>query len=178
MVAVNQFAVQHSLITPVALAVGETPPAKIGKQRWMVMLSGVALVDLKGALANDWLRETAVIDLDLRPTLQRMILRHSIPEPAGNAHFAALQIEDLAPFASPSAVFNQPQSGQAGYAVDAWKPLLTTETDGVTGQTLPRIFRGLNVDLAVRNRGAVIHRVGYSVTLIGRIVFPKAPIFL
>lgn len=177
MIEINQFAVQHSLITPVALALGEPPPTKIANQKWMVLLSGVALIDLKGTLVNDWLRDSVRIQIDIRPTLQRMILRHSIPEPPGNAHTPGLQVDDSVPFAGLSSVLDPLPSGRGGYAVDAWKPaLISTEINAFTGASIPRFFLGIQANLAALNKDTVIHRVSYHMTLVGKIVFAKTQV--
>ena len=45
---INTFAGQNWLITPAALALHEAPPRDIHAQKWLLTLSGVAMVDLKG----------------------------------------------------------------------------------------------------------------------------------
>lgn len=55
---IDTFAGQNSLITPAALAVNEGKPGNIHGQKWLLVLSGVALVNLKGRSESQWLHET------------------------------------------------------------------------------------------------------------------------
>jgi hypothetical protein len=63
-----------------------------------------------------------------------------------------------------NSIFDQDQSVNAGYAVDAYRPIFTTR------DTFTQIFSSLEVDLAVRDTDAFIFRVGYHLTLTGRVV--------
>ncbi|HEY6365233.1 MAG TPA: hypothetical protein VI585_10645 [Candidatus Binatia bacterium] len=58
---IDTFAGQNWLITPAALAVNEAPPQSISNQRWLLVLSGVAIADLQGNSEAQWLHETLVI---------------------------------------------------------------------------------------------------------------------
>ena len=44
-------------------------------------------------------------------------------------------------------------------------------TDAVTQAPLARLFAGIQVDLAVMGTDTLLHRVSYSITLVGQIVF-------
>ena len=57
----DQFAGQNWLITPAALAVNEAQPSSISDQKWLLVLTGVGLVDLQGNNVNDWRRENLSI---------------------------------------------------------------------------------------------------------------------
>jgi hypothetical protein len=57
----DEFAGQNWLITPSALAVNEAQPSSIGDQKWLLVLTGVGLVDLQGNNVNDWRRESLSI---------------------------------------------------------------------------------------------------------------------
>ena len=46
----------------------------------------------------------------------------------------------------------------------------------MTGQPVNNLFNGVNVDLAVRDTDAWLYRIGYNITLLGKIVF-VAPSF-
>jgi hypothetical protein len=54
----DQFAGQNWLITPAALAVGESPPKTILGQKWLLVLSGVVVTNLQGNSNAAWLKET------------------------------------------------------------------------------------------------------------------------
>jgi hypothetical protein len=57
--------------------------------------------------------------------------------------------------------------------VSKWRPaLFGSGTDILSQQPVNNLFSGINVDLAVRDSDALIHGVGYHITLLGKIVFP------
>ena len=53
MIEVTSFAGQNWLITPAARAVNEAPPNSISDQAWLLVLSGVAIVNLEAKTADD-----------------------------------------------------------------------------------------------------------------------------
>ncbi|WGZ94433.1 MAG: hypothetical protein QJT81_00135 [Candidatus Thiothrix putei] len=57
-----------------------------------------------------------------------------------------------------------------GYAVDACSPLLVERYQW--GETTPirNVFEGLEVHVAVRDTDACLYKVGFQVTLVGRII--------
>jgi hypothetical protein len=180
----TEFASQNWLITPAAAAVGETPPANIHDQRWLLVLSGVVIADLKGDNSGGWNRETVSFMPDMAgpddPSatsgpLNWAISHYSIPKPAGSPgtqYLIRFSVEEWSPFVSLSAIFNQGQSINSGHAVDAWRPNhFGSGTDVLTGRPVSNLFSGVNVDLAVRDNDAWLFRLGYNVTLIGKIVF-------
>jgi hypothetical protein len=73
-------------------------------------------------------------------------------------------VEQWAPYSTINSIYDEHESVDAGYAVDAFRPIFTTR--GVFN----RIFDSLEVDLAVRDTDAFIYRVGYYLTLVGTIV--------
>jgi hypothetical protein len=62
---IDTFAGQNWLITPAALALHDAPPQNIHDQKWLLTLSGVALVGLRGNSEAEWLRDTLI----LQPTV-------------------------------------------------------------------------------------------------------------
>jgi hypothetical protein len=81
-------------------------------------------------------------------------------------------VEQWSPFASLSSIFDQDASDNAGFAVDVWRPTPFGQVqDVLTGQLVGNIFNGIDVDVAVRDSDAWIYRVGYNITLLGKIVF-------
>jgi hypothetical protein len=172
MIEVNSFGGQSWLITPAARAVNEAQP-RINEQKWLLVLSGVGIVSLRGT--SNWLRETAHILPDMRVPLDYAINRFSIPRPPGaeaTDYDVGFQLEQWAPFASISSIFDQDQSVNAGFAVDAWRHSpFATGTDAFSGQSVGCIFDGIIVNVAVRDSDAWLYRVGYNITLLGQIVF-------
>ena len=67
---------------------------------------------------------------------------------------------------------NQHESINSGFAADLWRPNpFMTKSDAFSGVSLERLFSGIQVDVAVRDSDAWIHRVSYQITLLGKIVF-------
>ncbi len=95
----SSFAGQNWLITPAALAVNETTPSSVTDQKWLLVLSGVANIDLKGN-GSRWLRETFRIIPDIFAPMNHAINHHNIPTPPGyNLRF---QVEQWVPYSAPS----------------------------------------------------------------------------
>jgi hypothetical protein len=185
----TDFAGQNWLITPVARAVGEPAPASIHDQKWLLVLSGVVHADLKGDNSGQWNHQTVSFIPDMAgpddPSatsgpLNWAIRHYAIPRPAGSAgaqYVIRFSIEEGAPFVSLSAIFNEGQSMNSGFAVDAWRSHhFGSGTDVLTNRPVNNLFAGINVDLAVRDSDAWLYRLDYNITLIGKIVF-VAPVF-
>jgi hypothetical protein len=171
MIEVTEFGVQNWLITPAARAVGEAAPASIGGQKWLLVLSGVAIVNMKGSTAADWLRDTVHISPNLNGPLDYAIDHFSIPRPGAPEYGFGFQVEQWSPFAAISSIFDENQSVNAGFAVDKWGLApLGTRYDLSDGKKIG-IFEGITVDVGVRDSDAWLYRVGYNITLFGRIVF-------
>ena len=180
----SNFAGQNWLITPAAQAVNEPPPANIYHQKWLLVLSGVVIANFQGNSTSQWLDETVTIlpDMGSNPAsgpLNWAIGQYGIPRPPGNVLYnTVFSVDEWAPFASLSSVYDQAQSIDAGYAVDDWRPThFESGTDVITNTAVGNIFTGIDVDLAVRDTDAHIYRVGYNITLRGRIVFTANTIF-
>jgi hypothetical protein len=175
---VGRFEGPHWTITPTPLAIGEQPPANISEQRWTVVLTGVGIVDLSGTTSVDWRRETLLMLPSLADPMNFAIARYGIPKPPGpegGVYQTHIQADHWAPFAGLSSVFDRHESIDAGYAVDRWRAQdFATGIDFFTGQRFGNIWAGFLVDVAVRDSDAVIHRVNYHLTLIGRIRFRRA----
>ena len=159
---------QNWMITPAALAVDERRPANIGEQHWLLVLSGVCIVDLHGNNPDDWRRETITIWPDVDTPIESLISRHSIRVPAGMV--PAFNVDQWVPFAATSSIFAK-DTNDEGFAVDVWRPThFGTGTDA-DGNDVTQVFTGIDVDVAVRNNRAILHRVSFHIDLIGRIVF-------
>ena len=177
MKVLTNFAGQNWLITPAALAVGENPPANVHDQKFLLVLSGVVIADLEGNSASQWLHETLSFLPDMAGPqnsgpLNWAINRFGIPRPPGQNFSVGFSLEGWAPFASLSSIFNQDQSINSGFAVDVWRPThFSAGIDAFTHSPVGNVFAGINVDVAVRDTDAWIFRVGYNITLLGKIVF-------
>ncbi|HST55503.1 MAG TPA: hypothetical protein VLJ42_06370 [Solirubrobacteraceae bacterium] len=175
---IDSFAGQNWLITPAALALNEAPPADVHAQKWLLTLSGVAYADVEGNSDGSWRRETLLLEPTVIDPMHYAIAHHSIPEPPGSEgaqYSLAFEVEQLAPFASISSVFDAHESIDAGFAVDSWRPNhWGSGIDVFTHQYAGTLFSGLKVDVAVRDGDAWLYRVGYNIALLGKIVFLTA----
>jgi hypothetical protein len=177
MKVLTNFAGQNWLITPAAPAVGEPAPATIHDQRFLLVLSGVVIADLEGNSGSAWLHETVSFLPDMAGPqnsgpLNWAIGRFGIPRPTDPNVRVAFSLEEWAPFASLGSIFNQNQSINSGFAVDTWRPThFDAGTNALTHAPVGNIFTGLNVDVAVRDTDAWLYRLGYNITLVGKIVF-------
>jgi hypothetical protein len=172
-IPVISFAGQNWLITPAALAVNEAKPANISEQKWLLVLTGVCIINLQGASANDWRRENLIIFPDMQGPLQFAVNKFSIPKPPNPNVFLALDLEEWAPFAAISSVLDKTTSSgvDAGFAVDAWRHAPFFSGTDAVGKPVAKGFQGISVDVAVRNNKATLHRVSYNITLLGKIAF-------
>jgi hypothetical protein len=175
---------QNSIITPAALAFGEQPPASIQDQKWLLVLTGVVTANLKGSSTSQWLNTNVSFLPDMAgPSnsgpLNWAIANYGIPKPPGQDYTIAFALDEWAPFVALSAIFDQDQSIDAGFAVNVWRPNhFATGFDVLTHAPLGNIFTGVNVDVGVRDSDAWILSFSYNITLRGRIVFPVTAIIV
>jgi hypothetical protein len=168
---------QNWLITPTALALKEPPPASISDQNFLLVLAGVCDLNLKGNQPHDWNRETAEIIPDYVSPLNYAIQRFGIPVPTvrGRSVSPMFQLEQWAPFATVSSVWDQ-GSADFGVAVDVWRPSPFRNFDGsfitdYAGNPITQPFTGIRVDVGVRNDQSILYRLSYNITLSGSIRF-------
>ena len=177
MMDVTDLGGQDWLIMPAARAVNEAAPANISRQRWLLVMSGVAVVNMQGKTSDDWLRDEIHILPDMRGPLDFAINRYGIPRPQGTEglnYEVGFQLRQWSPFAGLSSAFDQDQSVNAGFAVDSWRPSpFTFGTDAFSGRQVNGLFTGIIVSAAARDSDAWPYRVGYKITLTGRIVFTQ-----
>ena len=168
---------QNWVITPAALALNEPPPASISSQMFFLILAGVCSLGLKGNRAHDWRRETAEIIPDYFTPLNHAIAQFGIPVPRVQNRSVSpmFQLELWAPFAAVSSVWDR-GSTDIGVAVDVWRPSPFRNDDGTfvtdfAGNPITQPFRGIRVDVAVRNDQSILYRLSYNITLLGSIQF-------
>ncbi len=170
MITPSSFAGQNWLVVPVETAVSQTPPRSVRDQRFMIVLSGVANIDLQGN-SSQWLRETVLLQPNLFPALDHLVQQYAVPLPTVG-HRLWFQVEQWVPHATPSSTFNKSHSVNSGFAVDLWRPnRFATDTDAETGAALDKLFNGIQVDVAVSDSDAFFYRLSYHITLVGRIRF-------
>jgi hypothetical protein len=183
-VYLDNFSGQNWLITPAALAVGESPPRTILDQKWLLVLSGVVEANLQGDSNATWLYQTVSflpgrsvslgLEVDEGP-LNYAIDHYSIPRPSLDPkdYYIVFSVENWAPFACLSSIFDQNESINAGYAVNVWRPrhFATALKYPQTSEPINNIFTGINVDVGVRDNDAFILKLSYNITLLGTIAF-------
>jgi len=177
MIEVTDFGGQDWLIMPAARAVNEVVPANISRQRWLLVLSGVVTVNLPGQAPGDWPRNGIRIRPDMRGPLDFAIDRYGIPRPDGTGgldYEVGFQLRQWSPFTGLSSTFDQDQSVNGGCTVDGWRPSpFASGPDAFSGRQVNGLFTGIVVSAAARDSGAWPYRLGYTITLTGRIVFTQ-----
>jgi hypothetical protein len=112
-------------------------------------------VGFRGTSTQAWRRDQVSVELDLAPSINR--LRPLSPGP--NSYWA-FRMDQWAPVASLNSVYDAGASNNAGYAVDAF----------AVRQPAPDTSVTLELLLAVRDVDAFIFRIGFHVSLTGRLV--------
>jgi hypothetical protein len=170
-IQITNFAGQNWTITPEALAVNEPPPASISAQKFLLVLTGVAIVNLTGNIT-----ETVTLLPDIASPLNYAVNRYGIPRPAGLNIAPAFNLEQWAPFAAVSSTqVGELDAAIFQFAVNDWRPTHFLHTVDVHGQHVDAVYTGVDVDVAVLATGATLGRLSYHITLLGRIVFLFEP---
>jgi hypothetical protein len=175
MIEVTSFDGQNWLIMPAGRGVSQAAPTP-ADQEFLMVLSGVALVNLPGLAVDDWHRDTASIVPDIGGALDSAIDLYGVPRPAGTEgtqYTTGFQLVNWAPFAGLGSVFAPHGTPDVGFAVDTWRPLPFTTANNLAGQPVSQLFAGIAVDVAARDTAAILYRVGFQITLLGRIRFLK-----
>ena len=159
---------------PAALAVNETPPG-IHDQRFLITLTGVLLGGLKGNSSQEWLKKTVPVYPDDQADAWRSVIyRYQLPLPPGREtsdYYLGFQVDRFSVFAALNSVYHANRAVNAGFAVDRWRVRpYANAVDAFTGQQRS-VYQGVELDLAVCNPDAILYRVGYQITLLGRVVF-------
>jgi len=168
MMDVTDFGGQNWLIMPAARAVNEAAPANISRQRWLLVISGVTVINMQGRTSDDWLRDDIHILPDMRGPLDSAINQYGIPRPQGTEglnYEVGFQLRQWSPFAGLSSTFDQDQSVNAGFAVDGWRPSpFTFGIDAFSG----RQVNGQQVDtIQVTPHQEFIHKTPLTVQQLG-----------
>jgi hypothetical protein len=168
---------EDAMITPAGLAFRDPDkPTSLADQDWLIHFSGVGIVDLQGNNSNDWRRETLFFFPNVTSLLQWAIGFYHIPVPTSSIGHVVAQIQVLeqmvASYAAISSAFEKSSGGSDfGFAVDRWWTNDFATGRDPNGNAVPDLFTGINIDLAVRNTNAVIHRVSFQINIKGKIAF-------
>lgn len=138
----------------------DAPPRSASEQKWVMILSGVAGVDFHSRRTSDWHRDSFHLSPDTKPAIEWTGVR------AQPGRKLAFQVEQWAPYATLNAIVDKGSAVNLGFAVDSYKLIFGT----VGVERIPKIFGGLEVQAAVRDDSAILHRIGYQITLVGSLV--------
>jgi len=130
MPTITSYAGQNWLITPVALAENEAKPNSISDQKWLLLLTGVAVVNLAGG-DEVYNAETITIFPDVNSPLNWAIAKWAIPVPkvSNGGVSPVFSLEEWAPFAAVSSQVDAHGGGTVfGFGVDAWRPTPFNQT--------------------------------------------------
>jgi hypothetical protein len=108
-----------------------------------------------GTSESNWRGERLGLALDLRPSINRL----NPPAPSAGRHWG-FDIDQWAPIASLNSIYNAGVSNYAGSSVNTFAIRQPTPDDFVT----------LEMDVAVRDTDGYLYRIGFYVTLVGRLV--------
>jgi hypothetical protein len=136
---------ENWLITPAALAFAERPPASILDQKWLLVLTGIAIEIspgetppletpplqgatplLQGATQLGWTTANFSFIPDVARPLNFAISKYGIPRPAPSTYDIGFAVDHLASFVSLSAIWDHTPgdspgpSIDTGYAVNSW----------------------------------------------------------
>lgn len=109
----------------------------------------------RGVTSEIWRTEIFIIELDLQQSIDRLIP----PGPVAPGTWA-FTMEQWAPIAALSSIYNNQNSYNAGSAVNNF---------GVS-QATPSALVDVEVHVAVRDSDEILYKIGYYVTLVGRLV--------
>jgi hypothetical protein len=126
---------------------------RTGDGRELIVLSGNALVNVRGTSSDAWLRGEMRLGVEIGPGIL----------PSGKWFRA----DQWVVVVDPSAMWDRDQSVNAGFAVDAFRLISPNAQNGKPAVEI-------SADVAVRDSDAFLYRISYHVTLVGR--FVDAPI--
>lgn len=110
---------------------------------------------------SNWRGERLTLGLDLRSSINRL----NPPAPSAGRYWG-FDIDQWAPIASLNSIYNAGASNNAGSSVNTFAIRQPTPSDSVS----------LEMDVAVRDTDGYLYRIGYYVTLVGRLVEVEEPI--
>jgi hypothetical protein len=183
------------LITPATPVVGEGTPETPLDQKWLLVMSGVVSGDqdpalgdwavLKGTSNSAWLSKTVSFlpggssgrfySLDNgqpgEGPLYYAINAYSFPMPPYPGWKPAFSLERAVSFVGLNGTFDAAESINAGYAVKEWRPsqYIQKASAYFGGGEIGNIFTGIDVDIGVRDNDAWILKLGFNITLLGKI---------
>ncbi|WP_375397492.1 hypothetical protein [uncultured Sphingomonas sp.] len=177
--ATTNFAYQNWVIAPSGTVFNTPPPNNFRDQRWIMTLTGIIEPDFKSNTSGgQWNRQTFSFAPSVTGPIGRALHMTSTSVPPDLTF--GFVVEDFAILASLNSIFDKNQSVNAGFAVDNCRPHFGIIEEAPNGRIVQNVLGpgpGTTsngefwVDLAVCDSDAIIYRVGYNITLYGRIAF-------
>lgn len=146
-------------------------------QQWIMTLSGIAEINFRGISETRWRQDVFRLHVNWNSPVAT-VYQHPQPD----AFRVIFQVMQWAPFATINSISTKPRrinGGNAvypkineGYAVDSCKPVLVDQynwEDFDRTNPIRNTFDGLNVGVAVRGANTYVHKIGFQVTLLGKV---------
>lgn len=175
MIEPSSYPVSNWIITPAGPSATEQTPPNVADQRFLLILSGVAVFEFKGQSPNNWLTSTVVIRPDLTAPILHACDVHGIMLPRENTeplYNVDFEVEQYALSGALASIYNDNVSNDSGFALNEWRQgPYRWGRDVFTNVLYERIFTGAHFDIAARDSDAYIKRLSYHISLLGRIAF-------
>ena len=138
-------------------------------QLWQLTLTGVVFCDIQGSGTSAWRQETVQFRPDMVPALDWAARMIGARVTEGQQYFD-FDTDLWAPHAVPATTYNHGTSNNSGHGVDQWRPAPFGSATDHFGVSRQHLFGGVRADVVVRDGDAIVHRLAYHVTLVGRLV--------
>lgn len=138
---------------------------------YTVSFSGIAQLGLKGKQDGSWNRDTlsiAAIEMKMNKVLERVI-PNLPPLPAGTNDWALVPLQWTIN-AGVNSEYEKNDSPNTAFSVDDFKVFHHTVSANQNNTSQITVLGGLQANLAVKNKDAIIWRVGYLLELYGYFV--------
>jgi hypothetical protein len=126
-----------------------------GQGKWLLVLSGVVVTNFVTVQHSGWRRDKVQIFPRINVPLGYAM---QAPPPPGSEYL--FDVEQYATFGGLSSIFDRSTSVNAGFAVDAFRPIFAGNN---------RLLKGIELDIAAQDRDAELLRVNYQLTAVGSI---------
>lgn len=136
-------------------------PPQAGDQKWLMTLSGIADINFQGNSTDTWRHETFKLILGWRDPVMFAFEQTGQAYPGGMDIFFSVEL--WSQFATINSIKNEGHSINAGYAVNSCNPIIDSY--------LRNRFSGLEVVVGAQDTDSYLFKVGFQVTLLGKIFF-------
>jgi hypothetical protein len=130
--------------------------------KWLLVVSGVVVVDITSGQSNGWLHDTIRI-------LPRFADAFAFAGNDVNNNTVVFETEQYATYGTLASIYDKSTAVNAGFAVDAFRPFFSDGGRGMGDGS------GLDFDIAVQDVDATLFRVAYELTAVGTFVVTPLP---